>query len=89
MKLVIELEDQYIRRLVSEQIGAHISALSKDVIEARIKEVLFNVSENIDAKLNATTEQTIKAALVEKMRYYRLDDKITIVLREMLKEKFK
>lgn len=89
MKLVIELEDAYIRRLVSEQIGQHISSLSKEVIEARIKEVLFNVSENVGAKLDALTEQTIKLALVEKMRYYRLDDKITIVLREMLKEKFK
>lgn len=88
MKLVIELEDQYIRRLVSEQIGAHIAGLSRELIEARIKEVLFNVSENIDAKVSSRTEPLLRELLTRNINMV-FKDLAEKVMRDMLKEKFK
>jgi len=88
MKIVIELEDQYIRRLVSEQIGKSISELSREVLEQRVQEVLFNVSENLETKVNGRTEPLLRELLTKNLNgvFKNLAEK---VMREILQEKFK
>lgn len=93
MKIVIELEDAYIRRLVSEQIGQHISSLSKEVIETRIVEVLGHMKDRIDKKIDSHTEQAVKASVENRvksaMQYIRVEDMAVRAVREMVKEKLK
>ncbi len=88
MKIVIELEDAYIRRLVSEQIGKSISELSREVLEQRVKEVLFNMSENLETKVNGRTEPLLRELLTKNLNVVFID-LAEKVMRDLLKEKFK
>jgi len=88
MKIVIELEDAYIRRLVSEQIGKSISELSREVLEQRVKEVLFNMSENLETKVNGRTEPLLRELLTKNLNVV-FKDLAENVMRDLLKEKFK
>ncbi len=88
MKIVIELEDAYIRRLVSEQIGKSISELSREVLEQRVKEVLFNMSENLETKVNGRTEPLLRELLTKNLNVV-FKDLAEKVMRDLLKEKFK
>ena len=88
MKIVIELEDAYLRQMVSEQIGKSISELSREVLEQRVKEVLFNVSENLETKVNGRTEPLLRELLTKNLNVV-FKDLAEKVMRDLLKEKFK
>lgn len=88
MKIVIELEDAYLRQMVSEQIGKSISEMSREVLEQRVKEVLFNVSENLETKVNGRTEPLLRELLTKNLNVV-FRDLAEKVMRDLLKEKFK
>lgn len=88
MKIVIELEDAYLRQMVSEQIGKSISEMSREVLEQRVKEVLFNVSENLETKVNGRTEPLLRELLTKNLNVV-FKDLAEKVMRDLLKEKFK